>query len=123
MFRKISSRGLSVLIFLAAAQAQAAGWTNSATPTGFDFVTVAVPGIMVYGEFGNANSCSMTDRFFMPKAGNEQQYTQIVAALLSANALGRKVQVWISSCTEHPWYSSPGTTYNTFMGAHLSFRD
>lgn len=103
------------------AQAQAAGWTNWATPTQVDIVNAGTPGIMVYGTFGNPGNCTVADRFFVPKT--DGQYAQVVAAVLAANVAGRQVRGYVSTCVQHLWYSAPTITYGNAVGDALGFKN
>jgi len=112
-------RALSVFIVCAAAsQAQAAVPTSWATPTGYDVVTAVTPGIMVHGAFGNVG-CPALNVFFIPKAGNEQQYAQMVATVMMAVATGKRIMAYVAHCAPQNWYADPAHTFGNVVGTSL----
>ena len=98
-----------ILLTLISTASVAGGWSNMATPTRVDIERGN--GFMVYGRFGNAGTCTITDRFYVQKS--HPQYKEIYSTVLAAFMSGKKVQAYIHSCNPVGWYSVASTTYNT----------
>jgi len=92
--------------------ASAGAWTSSGVPTGVD--VVRNEGLMVWGNFGNPNGCTVSNAFLVPMS--HPQYKEIYAALLFSMASGRPVSGYASVCAPAAWYSVTTTTYN-WMGS------
>jgi len=122
MSKGMIRRALFVFVFCAASQAHAAWATNWAVPTSYDVVTAVVPGIMVHGAFGNAAGCSSGDIFFIPKAGNEQQYSLMVATVMMAIATGKEIAAYVTNCSPQNWYAVPTHTFGNVVGTTLNIR-
>ena len=86
----------------------AGGRTNWAVPTQIDVERGS--GIMVYGEFGNPNQCSVSNRFYIKI--EHPQYDKIYSAVLAAFSSGDKIRVYSHACEPVTWYSVISTTYN-----------
>ena len=93
----------------------AGGYTAWGVPTRID--VVRNEGVMVYGPFGNPAGCTVTDQFFV--AYSSTQYAQIYAALLTAIAAGKQIQVYAGSCAPATWYAVASTTYNLVTGGEV----
>jgi hypothetical protein len=86
----------------------AGNWTQWAVPTRVD--VVRNEGVMVYGNFGNPNSCTVANQFFV--ALGHPQYNEIYAMLMLAFTTGKSVQAYADQCAPEMWYSVASTTYN-----------
>ena len=99
---------IAILLMFFSSLCYAGGWSESVTPTRIDIERSG--GFMVYGGFGNAGGCSVTNMVYV-QIGHPQ-YKEIYAAILAAFTAGKKVQMYIHSCGPVGWYSISATTYN-----------
>jgi len=99
---------LSVLALFVCSTSYAAGWSQLAVPTGVD--VERGNGIMVYGNFGNAGSCTVTDQVYV--RSTHPQYKEVYSAILLAFSTGKQLRFHIASCDAVTWYSAPTVTYN-----------
>lgn len=88
--------------------ASAGGWTNWAVPTQIDVERGG--GFMVYGSFGNPNTCTISDRIYVQIS--HPQYDEIYSLVLAAIAAQQEIRLYCHTCQPVPWYSVPATTYN-----------
>ena len=98
----------------------AGDFTPWAVPTRVD--VVRGEGFMVFGSFGNPNSCSIGDRFFVPlvvdptthvaSAAATELYNQMYAMALMAVAAGKPLQAYVDQCATQGWYTGPTVTFN-----------
>ena len=102
---------IAAVIFALSASQAFAGWTDSAVPSRVDLDRGN--GFMVWGDFGNPNSCQNGDQFYVNK--DHPQYKEIYSMVLTAIVSGRMVKAYITSCEQALWYSS--NTTNTMKGA------
>ncbi len=89
----------------------AGGFTNPAVPTAIHVVQAGSAGFMVFGEFGNVGSCSVSNQVFVEIS--HPQYNQIYSTVLAASMAGKKIVFYSHSCKPAPWYTVNSVTYNT----------
>lgn len=100
---------LFFIIAIISTSASAAGVSTSAVPTGIDIDRSG--GIMVYGEFGNAGSCTTSNQIYIQST--HPQYNQIYSTVLAAMLSGKKISAYIHTCTSVGWYGTEATTFDT----------
>lgn len=93
----------------ACTNAVAAGWTVEAVPSRIDEVRDV--GFMMYGAFGNAGICTISDQLFVNR--DHPQHAEMYAAALAAFSGKFKVQTYVHWCEVIEWYSASPTTFNT----------
>lgn len=91
--------------------AVAGGRTNAAVPTAIDLVQASSAGFMVYGDFGNAGSCTVPNQVYVEI--NHPQYNQIYSTVLAALMAGKRVAFHAHACKPVLWYTTVDVTYNT----------
>ena len=101
------------LFGLSSVNVYAGAWSQSAVPSRIDIERAG--GVMVYGEFGNAGNCSVSNRFYLKT--DHPQYAQAYSAILAAFSSGKKVQVYVNTCGALTWYASTSTTFNIVTAA------
>lgn len=107
-----------VLALLASTSVLAAGRTNWAIPTQVDLERGN--GIMVYGNFGNPNECSITNRFYIPETHTE--YDKYYSLIMTAFSAKQEIRAYAHSCKPVGWYSNSETTYNSIDTGDISIR-
>ena len=99
---------LIVLALFVCSTSHAAGWSQFAVPTQVDIERGN--GLMVYGSFGNAGGCTVSDQVYVQFS--HPQYKEVYSAVLAAFTSGKQVQFYVHSCDSVIWYSAATTTYN-----------
>ncbi|BFM10154.1 hypothetical protein R50072_03070 [Simiduia litorea] len=95
--------------------AVAGGRTNAAIPSKIDLVQAGTAGFMIFGDFGNVGSCTVSDQVFVK--ASHPQYSQIYSTVLAAFMSGKKVSGYAHLCEPVAWYSTPSITYNVLTEA------
>ena len=108
---RIRNLGLLCLIvcwMLPIDASHAAGWSNWGVPTRID--VERGNGIMIWGDFGNPNGCTVSDAIYVHVS--HFQYDRIYAMALTAFTSGKELIFHSNQCDPVTWYSVPSTTYN-----------
>ena len=100
---------LLIIVALISVGAHAGGRVSWATPIQIDIERGN--GVMVYGNFGNPNNCTMSDMFYIKS--DHPEFEKIYSALMIAYTSKKKITAYIHECSPVPWYSVIETTYNT----------
>jgi hypothetical protein len=109
---------LLTIILLLSTNVIAGGRMTWAVPTQVDLERGN--GIMVYGDFGNPNGCTVPNRFYVPKTHPE--YDKIYGLIMTAFSAKQEMRAYTHSCKSIGWYSVPSTTYNFIDTGDISIR-
>lgn len=104
MLRLISIIALS----LVSVPSYAGAFSNWAVPTRIDLERGN--GVLVYGEFGNAGDCVITNKVYIPES--HPQYDKAYAMVLAAFTAGKEVVFYIDQCLPVGWYAQASNTFN-----------
>lgn len=102
-------RKLVIFCFFLSSYSYASGWSVAAVPERVD--VVRANGLLVWGAFGNASNCTISNRYFIKL--DHPQYKEIYSMVLTAYLTGKKIKIYSNTCESLTWYSVPETTYNT----------
>jgi hypothetical protein len=85
----------SVLAFGWPTIVSAAGYTPYVVPTEVELVN---GGILIYGAFGDVNSCSVAGRVFVPSSISEDVRSKILSLVTTAIVAGRQMRFYSDGC-------------------------
>lgn len=109
---------LASLLLLGSLEVSAGAWSDWAVPTRVDIERGN--GVMVYGNFGNKGSCTVSNRVYIP--ATHPEFDKVYALLLAGFTANKEVQLYVENCQPVGWYAKPETTYNWTVRAAVNIR-
>lgn len=115
MFKASMRNTLAIVAIFFFQPSIASNYTPFIVPTQVEVVS---GGILVYGPFGNENSCSHSDMILYPNSYVD--YEVVVSMVLAAITSGREIRFYSSDCVTLSFHG--GTVNRAVNGQAIYFR-